>query len=65
MTWSAINEILQITKRKRKLPDIFKCDKNACSGKQNIANQFNNFFTDIGKNLLEKSLPQTTKNYMD
>ncbi len=50
-TWKTINEILNRTKRKKSFPCIFREGNNIISNKMNIANKFNSFFTNVGKNL--------------
>ena len=50
-TWKTINEILNRTKRKNKFPHFFKDGNEIVTGKLDIANHFNTFFTNIGPKL--------------
>ncbi len=50
-TWKTINEILNRTKRQKSFPCFFKDGNNIISNKMNIANKFNSFFINVGKNL--------------
>ncbi len=50
-TWKTFNEILNRTKGKKSIPCFFKDGNNIISNKMNIANRFNSFFTNVGKNL--------------
>ncbi len=50
-TWKTINGILNRTKRKKSFPCFFRDCNNIISNKMNIANKFNSFFTNVGKNL--------------
>ena len=53
-TWSMINDILHKNKQNTKLPIYFKHGEKKISDKKDIANKFNEFFTNIGKNLADK-----------
>ena len=53
-TWSMINDILHKNKQNTKLPIYFKHGEKKISDKKDIANKFNAFFTNIGKNLADK-----------
>ena len=53
-TWSIINDILHKNKQNTKLPVYFKHGEKKISDKKDIADKFNAFFTNIGKNLQKK-----------
>ena len=53
-TWSTINEALNKIKKKDAFPNHFKVDGIKTDSKTDIANSFNSFFANIGKNLSEK-----------
>ena len=60
-TWSTINEVLKHKNKKTSINDTFiTSDGNCCTDKNEIVNQFNTYFTNIGINLNAK-LPQTTQ----
>ena len=50
-TWDTLKDILNKTKRKSKFPAYFLCKNKHVSGAQNIANKFNEYFTNIGPDL--------------
>ena len=50
-TWDALKDILNQKKRKSKFPAYFLCKNEHMFGAQNIANKFNEYFTDIGLDL--------------
>ncbi len=50
-TWKTINEILNRTKRKKTFPSFFRDGDDIITNKMNIANKFNSFFINVGKNL--------------
>ena len=49
-----INDILHKNKQNTRLPVYFKQGEQKISDKKDIANKFNAFFTNIGKNLADK-----------
>ncbi len=53
-TWKTINEILNKTKKKKTFPDTFFDGEDQITDKLEIANKFNVFFTNIGRNLANK-----------
>ena len=53
-TWATLNEILGRGKQKVYIPDFFKKGIETIVGNQNIAEEFNNFFTKIGPDLANK-----------
>ena len=61
-TWRLLNEILNRKKRKSSLPSIFKTDSHEFSGTKEIADQFCNFFTNIGPNLAKK-IPNSDRSH--
>ena len=50
-TWDTLKDILNKKKRKSKFPAYFLCKNKHVSGAQNIANKFNEYFTNIGPDL--------------
>ena len=53
-TWTTINEILSKPNNKKEFPSYFTMKDKKNSDKQDIANQFNTFFTNIGPDLSKK-----------
>ena len=53
-TWTTINEILSKSNNKKEFPSYFTMKDNTNSDKQDIANQFNTFFANIGPDLSKK-----------
>ncbi len=53
-----INEVLCKTKKKKIFPDLFKGGNEQITDKLEIANRFNAYFTNVGKNLANKSVNQ-------
>ena len=49
--WDTLKDILNKKKRKSKFPAYFLCKNKHVSGAQNIANKFNEYFTNIGPDL--------------
>jgi hypothetical protein len=64
-TWKTINEILNRTKRKKKFPGFFKDGDNIITDKTVIANKFNLFFTNVGKDLSNKINLPNNKSFKD
>ena len=64
-TWSMINDILHKNKQNTRLPGYFKQGKQKISDKKDIANKFNAFFTNIGKNLADKINDVPHKHFSD
>ena len=64
-TWSMINDILHKNKQNTKLPIYFKHGEKKISDKKDIANKFNAFFTNIGKNLADKIEEVPHRNFSD
>ena len=50
-TWETINDVLCRKKVKKEFPNYFIINGNQISDKQNIADEFNDFFTNIGPTL--------------
>ena len=53
-TWSTINDVLARKKVKSTFPDYFLVKNHKVTNKQHLANEFNNFFTEIGPKLSEQ-----------
>ena len=64
-TWSMINDILHKNKQNTRLPVYFKQGEQIISDKKDIANKFNEFFTNIGKNLADKINDVPNKHFSD
>ena len=62
-TWKTINEILHRSIKKRSLPEYFKNRDNKITDNVEIANYFNSFFTNIGKDLANKIKDDSNNNY--
>jgi hypothetical protein len=62
-TWKTINSILNKTKKKKSFPQFFKDNESIITNKVEIANKFNDFFTNIGPNLAEKIIMPNNKNF--
>lgn len=62
-TWKTINDILNRTKRKKKFPQFFRDGNDVVTGKLEIANRFNNYFTNIGPKLSQLITMPTNKNF--
>ena len=53
-TWRNINQLIKRCPNKVNIPDVLKNDNESYHGSKNIAEGFNNFFTNIGKTLASK-----------
>jgi hypothetical protein len=54
-TWNILNEIINKSKREnKKLPSTFVINQQECSDPYAIANQFSDYFSNIGLNLIKK-----------
>lgn len=62
-TWQSINKVLGRSQTKSDYPESFKIDNRLVSDKQEIANCFNDFFTNIGKNLADSIQPPSGIDY--
>ena len=60
-----INDILHKNKQNTRLPVYFKQGVQKISDKKDIANKFNAFFTNIGKNLADKIIDVPHKHFSD
>ena len=49
--WSTLRNALNINTIKEKLPDYFNIENNKITDKQTIANHFNTYFSNIGKDI--------------
>ena len=64
-TWGLINGILNRKSKNRSYPEEFLINNTTVSDKTQIANEFNSFFTNIGKNLASKISHVGPETYMD
>ena len=62
-TWKTINEILTKNQTKNKFPKVFNDDGSMIADRVNIANKFNVFFTNIGKQIAKGINFDGNKNY--
>ena len=53
-TWNTINSIFNKTKKTREYPNTFNHGNSVFNNKQDIATNFNSYFTNIGTNLAEE-----------
>ena len=53
-TWDTIKSLLNKTKQDSMAPNKIKLNSQIISNEKEIASKFNNYFTDIGKNLADK-----------
>ena len=53
-TWKIINEVIDKSKRKSSLPNTFNHGNKTLSDPLEIANQFCEYFTNVGPNLAKK-----------
>jgi hypothetical protein len=59
-TWNILNEIINKSKREnKKIPSTFVIDHQECSDPYAIANQFSDYFSNIGLNLI-KMIPNAS-----
>jgi len=63
-TWSTINSLLGKGKKNGQLPESFNFNNTDVTDKSVIANEFNNFFTNIGPKLASE-IPYRNGNFMD
>ena len=52
-TWGTIFEIMNKSRTKSRFPPFFEIDDKKISDKQDIANEFNNFFSTVGQKLAD------------
>ena len=64
-TWNTINDLLNKKNSTNNLPNYFTIDDKPVSDLSTIANEFNNYFTNIGPNLATKINPPRGKSYRD
>ena len=62
-TWETINDILSRKKIKKEFPTYFNIKGNQTSNKQIIADEFNEFFTNIGPKLSKEIKPPSNLSY--
>ena len=62
-TWKTINEILSKNKGKKTSSTIFKENGTSITDKTDIAEKFNNYFTNIGQTIAESIQYKGNKNY--
>ena len=64
-TWSAINNLLNRNNTKSSLPDYIIDNNNTITDPLDIANRFNDFFTNVGPNLANEFIYAGQKKYSD
>ena len=62
-TWKVIKEVTNKTTNKTQLPEFFKLDGKIITDKNDIANKFNTFFTNIGPSLASTITTAGNKTY--
>ena len=62
-TWKTKNEILTKNQTKNKFPKVFNDDGSMIADRENIANKFNVFFTNIGEKIAKGINYDGNKNY--
>jgi hypothetical protein len=62
-TWDVIKDLLSKNKCKSSYPESFKKENTTISKEDEIAKEFNNFFSNIGQNLAKKFNKNNTRNY--
>ena len=63
-TWGVIKNILNKNRENKSFPHYFKINGKNITNKTDIADSFNNFFTNIGLNLAQQ-IPHQNKSYKD
>ena len=61
-TWAVIRDIIGAKSEKSQIPDYFRTDNNIVTDNLDIANGFNNFFSQIGPNLASE-IPESDSTY--
>ena len=61
-TWAVIRDIIGAKSEKSQIPDYFRTDNNIATDNLDIANGFNNFFSQIGPNLASE-IPESESTY--
>ena len=61
-TWSTVNELLNSKKASPQIPDIFVHNGKTFTGKAEVTEGFNNYFSTIGSKLASK-IPSTESSY--
>ena len=64
-TWSAISNLLNRNNTKSSLPDYIIDNNNTITDPLDIANRFNDFFTNVGPNLANEIIYDGQKTYSD
>jgi dimeric dUTPase (all-alpha-NTP-PPase superfamily) len=64
-TWITIKSIINKSKGKQDIPDFFLINGTKITYKQDIVNQFNKYFTNIGESLAAKISAPPNKTYKD
>ena len=64
-TWNAIKQIINKTSQKKEFPNYFEINDNKVTDMKIIANEFNNFFVNVGPKLAEKIDTPNNSSYTD
>ena len=64
LTWSTINELIGKKPSNRLLPSVFMQDNNEINDPTLIANNFNDFFVNVGSNLAKKFNTNSTDEFL-
>ena len=62
MVWKGIQQLITLKYKSKRQPCIITVKGKDVTNPKNIANAFNNFFTNIGPSL-SKTIPQSKKNF--
>lgn len=61
-TWSVLNTLMMRKKSRPTLPSFFNIDNKKIVDSNQIANEFNSYFVNVGKHLFDQ-IPQSTKHF--
>jgi hypothetical protein len=64
-TWITIRNIFNTKNNQPSMPDFFLINNNRVTDRQTIADDFNNFFVNVGKNLASQISAPSNKSYND
>ena len=62
MIWKGIQQLIRLKHESKRQPSVITVKGKDVTNPKNIANAFNNFFTNIGPSL-SKTIPQSKKNF--
>ena len=62
MIWKGIQQLIRLKHESKRQPSVITVKGKDVTNPKNIANAFNNFFTNIGPSL-SKTIPQSKENF--